>query len=224
VGLIPARAGRTRASRRARSRNWAHPRSRGADGVVEAHPRSGRGSSPLARGGLVLAGVFDVADGLIPARAGRTARGGHERSATRAHPRSRGADVRHPPWATEKVGSSPLARGGLVAALQGEPARGLIPARAGRTRSPHDRPRQGRAHPRSRGADHDVQGKGAFEPAPVGLIPARAGRTAFIRAGSAGDGAHPRSRGADRLEGAGRGLLPGSSPLARGGRPRRDRG
>ena len=72
LGLIPARAGRT-------ERRWgvdlvvrAHPRSRGADGLPSMYAGMAQGSSPLARGGLAPVDACHVADGLIPARAGRT--------------------------------------------------------------------------------------------------------------------------------------------------------
>ncbi len=54
----------------------AHPRSRGADPVAAALVRIALGSSPLARGGPVNADGTVNLRGLIPARAGRTARRG----------------------------------------------------------------------------------------------------------------------------------------------------
>ena len=51
IGLIPARAGRTRGRRRSPRVTRAHPRSRGADHARHAQPRAPWGSSPLARGG-----------------------------------------------------------------------------------------------------------------------------------------------------------------------------
>ena len=111
---------------------------------------------------------------------------------------------------------------------------GLIPARAGRTRSSDRSARPLGAHPRSRGADslsslvsslrrgssplaRGARGHCANESAPGGLIPARAGRTSPSATESSGTRAHPRSRGADTV-----GWDPpmqtwGSSPLARGG-------
>ena len=89
-GLIPARAGNT--VWRALPGSWhgAHPRSRGEHNRRRGSERGDWGSSPLARGtleGVALGGDFF---GLIPARAGNTARLGAGRLLCWAHPRSRG--------------------------------------------------------------------------------------------------------------------------------------
>ena len=140
--------------------------------------------------------------------------------------------------ATVTGGSSPLARGGHRTLSRIHRPPGLIPARAGRTSPRPPQGRDRRAHPRSRGADlNDLLGtltglgssplaRGGLRregPATMsaGLIPARAGRTGGARRGALGLGAHPRSRGADGFKGAAAGMQTGSSPLARGGRPRR---
>ena len=151
--LIPARAGRTRRAARTAAPTTAHPRSRGADLVEHLSEGVDGGSSPLALGGLVAAGLEGGRDRLIPARAGRTEQlrdrlarnGAHPRSRgadqppvsgtapPRAHPRSRGADIMSSPTMGPRMGSSPLARGGRVVGLDTEVRLGLIPARAGRT-------------------------------------------------------------------------------------------
>ena len=92
------------------------------------------GSSPLARGGRAASRAGGTVRGLIPARAGRTPHRGAFLTRAWAHPRSRGADA-----AVTKVeiylwGSSPLARGGPAVRSPAPNSRGLIPARAGRTR------------------------------------------------------------------------------------------
>ena len=134
TGLIPARAGRTsRQTCRCRSTR-AHPRSRGADALYQALRQGEAGSSPLARGGPGQRDGNAALPGLIPARAGRTTTATWPRRRRRAHPRSRGADtaILHPLGGSS--GSSPLARGGQPLYGRCEPPRGLIPARAGRTR------------------------------------------------------------------------------------------
>ena len=133
-------------------------------------------------------------------------------------------------------GSSPLARGLLLAGQRRRERRGIIPARAGFTH--RGRRRSGRTgdHPRSRGVyalNGDSQARetgssplarGLRRPAspasgPTGIIPARAGFTPGPRGqrGAAPD--HPRSRGVYQARRPVRGHRLGSSPLARGLRP-----
>jgi len=144
------------------------------------------------------------------------------------------------PWRARPAalrGSSPLARGGLGVLVGRRPDRGLIPARAGRTGARGAAHEGSPAHPRSRGADPacvdlTVPDLGSSPLARGGqdqrkarrslrrLIPARAGRTATTRPRTVTDSAHPRSRGADVMPSPRSPWLPGSSPLARGGRHR----
>ena len=70
--LIPARAGRTTPEVERSAPQPAHPRSCGADPARTSRARSPTGSSPLVRGGLVVASAVVTTPGLIPARAGRT--------------------------------------------------------------------------------------------------------------------------------------------------------
>ena len=172
----------------------AHPRSRGADNSNERDSSVSRGSSPLARGGRRLGCAGAGRRGLIPARAGRTVPVRTMTRRVRAHPRSRGADAVSVALALVGEGSSPLARGGPGAVRLRARAIGLIPARAGRTRSHATRAPAAGAHPRSRGADPGplvarpartgssplARGGHLLEPLALklrGLIPARAGRT-----------------------------------------------
>ncbi len=171
---------------------------------------------------------------LIPARAGRTRSGTRRSRAWTAHPRSRGADPICTCPMTVGDGSSPLARGGPGRVAPVWLARGLIPARAGRTRYGLAGEGPWRAHPRSRGADQGMDGgrqahRGSSPLARGGplhlrhdradrrLIPARAGRTADAGRVSCHIGAHPRSRGADTHTVMTSPVSSGSSPLARGG-------
>ena len=132
---------------------------------------------------------------IIPARAGFTAPRRRTPSPTRDHPRTRGVypyAVCDPGWGQ---GSSPHARGLRSSSSRPPRAPGIIPARAGFTRS---RPRQrggGRDHPRTRGVytpppDPSPTITGSSPHARgllgdsgrlirgVGIIPARAGFTA----------------------------------------------
>ena len=130
--LIPAHAGKTSGGVAAPGRVTAHPRSRGEnrlDGLRRAHRQ---GSSPLTRGKRVFVVRRAGAVGLIPAHAGKTARGHASLAGPRAHPRSRGENsstsppragrwLAHPRsrgenriWRDNRlkvVGSSPLTRG-----------------------------------------------------------------------------------------------------------------
>ena len=151
--------------------------------------------------------------GLIPARAGSTSRISRPSTASRAHPRSRGE---HSVLSCRRVrlpGSSPLARGALHRQNGLGHFRGLIPARAGSTRSRPLTFSRPKAHPRSRGEHLRRYTAKRFL---HGLIPARAGSTRCGSGGPERRGAHPRSRGEHRRM---RELIfmgAGSSPLARG--------
>ena len=153
AGLIPARAGTTQVTAKFVEEHGAHPRSRGDHDTRTTPGKHLRGSSPLARGPHFGA-LFPPAEwGLIPARAGTTAKRTWDRKNARAHPRSRGDHRRRPVRRPACRGSSPLARGPRVASLSPRASRGLIPARAGTTGGRLVRPCRLGAHPRSRG-DH----------------------------------------------------------------------
>ena len=130
-------------------------------------------------------------------------------------------------------GSSPLTRGKRSAFGRDNPELGLIPAHAGKTRSPAPKTSTQTAHPRSRGENIE-----AFVSVPVAegsspltrgkldhahdagnrgrLIPAHAGKTLQPNRHFVPVAAHPRSRG-ENLEDGQAGLAhAGSSPLTRG--------
>ena len=111
IGLIPARAGKTSPRHSARLRRWAHPRSRGENNVRGDLRVTPEGSSPLARGKPAAAHLHARIPGLIPARAGKTARAGACWGVRGAHPRSRGENRQVGDGPVVGAGSSPLARG-----------------------------------------------------------------------------------------------------------------
>ena len=152
-GLIPARAGRTSDGPGGCGGQKAHPRSRGADATATGAVTVTHGSSPLARGGLADMRTYIALLRLIPARAGRTTSSATTPGNSRAHPRSRGADMLPMARPTRVVGSSPLARGGHGTGEGEHVGDGLIPARAGRTHPEAEHMSTTGAHPRSRGAD-----------------------------------------------------------------------
>ena len=110
-GLIPARAGNTRVRAVRIGVHRAHPRSRGEHATSPAARMFAAGSSPLARGTLAILTRHDQPDGLIPARAGNTARYGPKFIRYGAHPRSRGEHLNTGTTTQSQLGSSPLARG-----------------------------------------------------------------------------------------------------------------
>ena len=191
------------------------------------------GSSPLARGLHVPVEPVAPGDGIIPARAGFTARSGRRCRAGSDHPRSRGVYRRQAEEAAGTIGSSPLARGLLVGGAADVEQVGIIPARAGFTRSAASQSSRTRDHPRSRGvydlAHPDLTGAAGSSPLarglPVGegkrvqagrIIPARAGFTCCADHWRARDWDHPRSRGVYSSAMPREAVTVGSSPLARG--------
>ena len=191
----------------------AHPRSRGEHLCNSFTGASRSGSSPLARG-TQRGGLLEwLRFGLIPARAGNTI--GYVRCVLsgRAHPRSRGEHVMPKVRRPVTLGSSPLARGTLMA--HGEGSGFTV------------------AHPRSRGEHTDIAGMaegtpgssplargtphvGVGLPIAGGLIPARAGNTVCATDFESDLRAHPRSRGEHVRVQPVISMARGSSPLARG--------
>ncbi len=220
------------------SRHRAHPRWRGADRQRASAYRTEEGSSPLARGGRYREGHRPYRSGLIPAGAGRTRAYCPDPHPQGAHPRWRGADLKHCAERLQSRGSSPLARGGLDHPLGDLPEAGLIPAGAGRTFRATTAGGGRWAHPRWRGADGRswharslVRGSSPLARGGLpgrthhgrtpGLIPAGAGRTPHAGQHPRGSWAHPRWRGADHRCRRPPWRDTGSSPLARGGLPGR---
>ena len=231
--LIPAHAGKTTCRRASSVATSAHPRSRGENPIL-AHD-GGRldGSSPLTRGKRDLPLSESLAEGLIPAHAGKTSLPALREDPQAAHPRSRRENAQRPGAYACACGSSLLTRGKLSHSGTSLHQVRLIPAHAGKTSGRPSPTGAAAAHPRSRGENANsgrpavsfagssplTRGKRADDALRLsnpGLIPAHAGKT--LRSGSliGRTTAHPRSRGENtdlqRICDA----LGGSSPLTRG--------
>ena len=193
-GLIPAHTGKTAAMSLWDTLTWAHPRSRGENSNEPPSFSRSPGSSPLTRGKLAVDGGLDGIERLIPAHAGKTPEAAIPRSCQGAHPRSRGENYGPETGHLVGTGSSPLTRGKRgVPDRVGERDR-LIPAHAGKTKSPSGCQGFGWAHPRSRGENRGMRPSGHSSGGssqltrgkhgmrgplrrPLGLIPAHAGKT-----------------------------------------------
>ena len=170
------------------------------------------GSSPLARGLPRPVEDRDAVDRIIPARAGFTPSAAAEQATAGDHPRSRG--VYGVPDRPRRYfdGSSPLARGLQSDFCVTPVPPGIIPARAGFTRTVLATVRIVPDHPRSRGvysfACFSLLSIGGSSPLARGLllmprqiadgiriIPARAGFTHGSCPLIALMSDHPRSRG-----------------------------
>ena len=171
------------------------------------------GSSPLARGLLHGAGVPPLLERIIPARAGFTRHPSSAGTRKGDHPRSRGVYGNAVSNSIGSMGSSPLARGLRLLRRGGVQESGIIPARAGFTRSPSSGRTEYGDHPRSRGV-YWATLRGKFltvgsSPLARGLLPLfkspdGSGRIIPARAGFT-ETLHPATL-----------TVLGSSPLARG--------
>ena len=151
VGLIPAHAGKTSAGCSRDPYRRAHPRSRGENDAMQFDLEFSAGSSPLTRGKLGTHVLPTRRRGLIPAHAGKTLHLLVSLQMSRAHPRSRGENAVDAAASSSPQGSSPLTRGKRSSGICDQPADGLIPAHAGKTRARLLQPWVAGAHPRSRG-------------------------------------------------------------------------
>ena len=201
--------------------------------MLTANQDGATGSSPLARGKQRRVDESADWEGLIPARAGKTVFHDALLRSRGAHPRSRGENLHGAHGAPLGGGSSPLARGKQRRVDESADWEGLIPARAGKTKSPAPKTSTPTAHPRSRGENDRLRALGIGVPGssplargklgalgPLGgvdrLIPARAGKTSQCGPPTSAPKAHPRSRGENQKWGVSRVARLGSSPLARG--------
>ena len=231
--IIPARAGFTGVEDVLPGAVWDHPRSRGVYSRGHHRHRAAQGSSPLARGLLGASAAVPIAAGIIPARAGFTPSCLASLARLRDHPRSRGVYPGRLGRDRRRRGSSPLARGLRRRVATARRCAGIIPARAGFTRSSTPTRARARDHPRSRGV-YAVQpdsvaflegssplARGlryakALSASSIRIIPARAGFTSVIFWPGVQSADHPRSRGVYWRPSRTTPSSAGSSPLARG--------
>ena len=151
VGIIPARAGFTRAAGAAPAGGGDHPRSRGVYLIRSIIDLFVPGSSPLARGLRKYEIPFGRFRRIIPARAGFTRHRPDAACGVGDHPRSRGVYASMRFRLGGSAGSSPLARGLLKLKPAVLRPHGIIPARAGFTATVLSCPATAPDHPRSRG-------------------------------------------------------------------------
>ena len=231
--LIPAWAGKTKASFGLSPVMRAHPRVGGENGTIAGARLSASGSSPRGRGKPCPRNALRSRYRLIPAWAGKTIFVALYQNNETAHPRVGGENGLVGPFADVPAGSSPRGRGKPPPLLGHLAASGLIPAWAGKTRCPRRRASDRRAHPRVGGENHrpDVaelaingssprgRGKLRLELVKIGdrgLIPAWAGKTSMTAPSPSRRTAHPRVGGENPLAARGAEPVMGSSPRGRG--------
>ena len=231
--LIPARAGKTNDAAHLKGAPLAHPRAGGENPSDVCLIHSRNGSSPRGRGKPGCSHFCPLLGRLIPARAGKTSQSWVRRAIRAAHPRAGGENGACNACWVRVTGSSPRGRGKLLVVMVGGGVVGLIPARAGKTRSTTRPSRVRPAHPRAGGENprqsspsscllgSSPRGRGKpcvsrAQPYRRRLIPARAGKTRRDLEPTLTMTAHPRAGGenADGSQGELRGY--GSSPRGRG--------
>ena len=235
VGPIPAHAGQPPRTKARVSARRAYPRSRGATSIVQIHPNSSSGLSPLTRGNRAIVFELCVARGPIPAHAGQPRTSAARRPRAGAYPRSRGATCREVNKTTLLEGLSPLTRGNLNSGPLNPTRFGPIPAHAGQPRPYRSKRSLVWAYPRSRGAtippfhfsDPELglspltrgnRGENGAAHAVRGPIPAHAGQPSSNSASGTAARAYPRSRGATVWFCIAANFPSGLSPLTRGNR------
>ena len=190
--IIPARAGFTDPAVGRSDTPGDHPRSRGVYLCVSSSPVDAVGSSPLARGLRRPRAPSPAGARIIPARAGFTTSPEPPARGFGDHPRSRGVYRDSDGAISDLPGSSPLARGLPSTTLYAVMEAGIIPARAGFTRSAfHSVNRQNGSSPLARGLPVPDRVQNIL----IGIIPARAGFTPPRPVKWVARRDHPRSRG-----------------------------
>ena len=154
--LIPAHAGKTTRPADRLSLQAAHPRSRGENDAVVRRLAVLPGSSPLTRGKRCGGASTGRPPRLIPAHAGKTRLLRTSLTATWAHPRSRGENLRLAETGMDVLGSSPLTRGKRTVPTCVSSTPRLIPAHAGKTGYSAGYAGSSSAHPRSRGENSEA--------------------------------------------------------------------
>ncbi len=132
--FIPTRAGNTARRRLIVSPAPVHPHSRGEHPLFLESLQPSVGSSPLARGTLLLARRHPVPHRFIPTRAGNTTTRLFRRLFPPVHPHSRGEHFSTRSSDRFMIGSSPLARGTLDTPDGSWDGYRFIPTRAGNTK------------------------------------------------------------------------------------------
>ena len=171
-GIIPARAGNRRGSRRSRAGCRDHPRACGEQGLAAKQVGIHLGSSPRVRGTAAITRNRRCRLGIIPARAGNSFTVSAISASVRDHPRACGEQVALADDVGEEEGSSPRVRGTADNARAAVHGIGIIPARAGNSRLMHHNSSS------DTGSSPRVRGTGAvavMERVVDGIIPARAG-------------------------------------------------
>ena len=155
--LIPARAGKTRGAGALWGLSAAHPRAGGGNSLLRFRATTQRGSSPRGRGKLAGWPGAGERPRLIPARAGKTTTLKRASPACTAHPRAGGENLAEGAVQRAPLGSSPRGRGKRLTASSRCISTGLIPARAGKTKTARKLPDSWGAHPRAGGENVRVR-------------------------------------------------------------------
>ena len=150
-GIIPACAGSTNGFTFRLGRNKDHPCMRGVHLAVKVASAIAQGSSPHARGPLLLLRVDSFEPGFIPACAGSTVQILGNPGRTAVHPRMRGVHSQWQAGHCSSLGSSPHARGPPVQKPEKVWVQRFIPACAGSTRLHAGMGVEDQVHPRMRG-------------------------------------------------------------------------
>ncbi len=233
--FIPARAGNTITAIASSVLSPVHPRTRGEHIYCNALCLCLHGSSPHARGTLLVFRLHRFQSRFIPARAGNTSYTSASTRIDSVHPRTRGEHFWLRLEDAEKAGSSPHARGTPRSSAASAWSARFIPARAGNTSPKNKKPYIRAVHPRTRGehewsndylcpnAGSSPHARGTPPPSTSNrnfprFIPARAGNTSGCLPAMSKISVHPRTRGEHSVRECVRQAISGSSPHARGTR------
>ena len=191
------------------------------------------GSPPLTRGKVITVYTIHPIWGITPAHAGKSTHPACSTVSCRDHPRSRGEKDAAATAPRVCAGSPPLTRGKADRGASGEPARGITPAHAGKSRGFEGFLDAVGDHPRSRGekfvAVSVISSAIGSPPLTRGKVtanwnqrankritPAHAGKSSAGRRRGRADGDHPRSRGEKAVRPPPPLAIVGSPPLTRG--------
>ena len=112
-GIIPARAGSSRACGRGATGSWDHPRACGEQNPPVVVADGNVGSSPRMRGAALECGELVVEPGIIPARAGSSLSSSSLSRSSWDHPRACGEQLSSFRLGLLAPGSSPRVRGAV---------------------------------------------------------------------------------------------------------------